>query len=279
MDEHLNDVTGAMRVLREADSAFGNVPALIRAFAKLYRRSGQQREALRYFRDYVERMDYLGPVDAVYTTREAAICAAETGDWNTAQDWFQKAQAASDPFDAIDLGTIGVGLGADRAVASYESGNLQEAVRLLKNALIALAKFEPESNLQAAHCHRVVRHTILWLLAKVTGRDTRVAGEPISVFPGACSNPEPVPEIVNHPLGDLGFCVVYARRNRDKFGIRRGGKVGRRAIRISGVSPHLRARFPNSEYGHSYIQLESDRVFSSISKFRRICDIHFIKSE
>ena len=176
---------------------------LARAFGKLHRRSGNGTEALEYFRDAVSQMSMFGPLDAVYTVREAAICAAECGDWDTARTWFLHAQAASDPLHGIGLGAIGVGLRADAAVASFQAGNLRDGLALMKDALLSLREFEPNSNLQAAHCHRVIRHAILWLEAKVEGRDIEIDGKPIAMLPGACSNPEPVPEIEQLPLGHI----------------------------------------------------------------------------
>ena len=205
VDEHLGDTTRALDVLNEAATTFGDDAVLARALAKLHRRDRNGAEAMRYFRDAVSQLQTFGSVDAVYTVREAAVCAAECDDWGTARTWFLRAQAASDPLDLIDLGTIGVGLLADAAVASFQSGDLRGALEQLRNALQSLAKFKPDLNLQSAHCHRLVRHTILWLQAKVQGLDTKVAGEPITMRPGACSNPEPVPAIEQHPLGHIDF--------------------------------------------------------------------------
>lgn len=203
-DEHLGDTERALNVLGETATAFGDHPVPPRALAKLHRRAGNGAKALRHFRDAVSQQT-LGPVDAVYTLREAAICAAECGDWNTAHTWFLRAQAASDPLDSIGLAAIGVGLLADAAVAAFRSGDVRGALELLRDALQSLGRFAPSSSLQSAHCHRLVRHTVLWLQAKVEGRDTEVAGEPIAMRPGTCSNPEPVPAIEQQPLGHIDF--------------------------------------------------------------------------
>lgn len=202
--EHLGNTERALNVLDEAAASFGDHPVLARAFAKVHRRESNGAKALRYFRDALSRQT-LGPVDAVYTVREAAVCAAECGDWSTARTWFLRAQSASGPLDSIGMGAIGVGLLADAAVAAYRSGDVPGALELLRDALQSLERFAPDSNLQSAHCHRLVRHTVLWLQAKVLGRDTEVAGEPIAMRPGACSNPEPVPAIEQHPLGPIDF--------------------------------------------------------------------------
>ena len=203
LNEKVGDTARALRVLDEAETRFGRDALLARAFGKLHRRSGNGTEALEYFRDAVSQMSMFGPLDAVYTVREAAICAAECGEWDTARTWFLHAQAASDPLHGIGLGAIGVGLRADAAVASFQAGNLRDGLALMKDALLSLREFEPNSNLQAAHCHRVIRHAILWLEAKVEGRDIEIDGKPIAMLPGSCSNPEPVPEIEQLPLGHI----------------------------------------------------------------------------
>ena len=205
LDEHVGDTERALDVVEDAARTFGPEALLVRAFAKLHRRIGHGTEALGYFRDAVSQMSTFGSVDAVYTVREAAVCAAECGEWDTARDWFLRAHAASEPLAAVGLGPIGVGLLADAAVASFQAGDLRDALALMKDALLSLPEFEADSNLQTAHCHRLIRHVILWLQAKVERRDTKIEGKPITMLPGACSNPEPVPAIKQHPLGHIDF--------------------------------------------------------------------------
>ena len=205
LDERLGDTAQAICVLEDAATRFGGEPMLVLALAKLNRRLGQGTEALGYFRDAVPRMPMLNSVHAVYTVREAAICAAECGEWDTAGRWFLQAHTASGPLDDIGLGAIGIGLLADAAVARFQAGDLRNALTLLKAALLSLAKIEPDSNLQTAHCHRLIRHAILWLQAKVEGQETMIEGEPIAIIPGACSNPEPAPAIEHRPLGHIDF--------------------------------------------------------------------------
>ena len=205
LDEHLGDSARALQVLDDAAVRFGREALLTRAFARLYHRMGHGTQALGYFRDAVSQLSMFDSVDAVHLARQAAVCAAECGEWATARAWFLRAHAASGSLDAIGLGAIGVGLKADAAVASFYAGDLRDALALLKDALLSLSKIEPDSNLQAAHCHRLIRHTVLWLQAKAQGRDVRVAGEPIAMLHGACSNPEPVPAIEQQPLGHIDF--------------------------------------------------------------------------
>ena len=205
LDEHLGDVQSALRVLKDAETSFGEDSVLARAFARLHHRNGRRAEALAFYRDAVSHLGGFAPVDAICTVRDAAICAAECGDWNTARTWFLRAHAASEPLLIIEGGSIGIGLSVDTAVASLKTGDLGEALGLLKDALLALAEIDPNSSLQAAHCHRLVRHTILWLKSKVLRLDTKIQGEPIAILPGSCSNPEPVPEIQQLPLAHIDF--------------------------------------------------------------------------
>lgn len=236
VDEHLGETTRALSLLNKAATAFGEDPVLARALAKLHRRAGNRGEALRYYRDVVSQLDAFGPVDAVYTVREAAVCAAEGEDWSTACTWFLRAQAVSGPLDSIDLGTIGVGLLADAAVASFEAGDLRGALEKLRDALRSLAKFKPDLNLQSAHCHRLVRHTILWLQAKVQGLDTKVEGEPIAMRAGACSNPEPLPAIEQRPLGhiDLAWYMLAEIELATDLDV-----GARRTVNENGVQGHI----------------------------------------
>ena len=205
LDEQLGDFQAALRVLNYAQASHGKDLILARAFAKLHHKNGEHAEALLFYRDTVPHVEAANPVGAVYTIRDGAVCAATCGEWDTARSWFLRAQAAAGALQNIGLDAIRIGLGADAAVASFEIGDLQDALRLLRDAMVALGELDPHSNLQAAHCHRVLRHTILWLQAKVEGRDTKVQGEPIAIIPGACSNPEPVREIEQHPLGHIDF--------------------------------------------------------------------------
>ena len=205
LTEHLSDTVGALSVIHEAQDAYGSNPHFERAIAKIFGGIGQHTDALAHFAKAIDQMAVFRPVDAVYLAREAGICAAELEKWNKARDWFLLGQAHADPLGSINRGAISVGLGADAAVANFQAGDLKGALELLRNTLDSLRELGPDSSLQAAHCHRMVRHTILWLRAKVKEIDTRVAGQPIEIAPGVCSNPEPVPEIQQHPLGHIDF--------------------------------------------------------------------------
>ena len=205
LDECVGDLPLALRTLEGAARTFGEHPVLARAFGHLHHRSGQIEEALASYRHALSHSEASAPADATYTFRDAAVCAARSGEWDTARAWFRQAQALAEPLDTVGLRAIGIGLGADAGVASFEGGDLGGALGCLRDALLALESLDPDSSLQAAHCHRVVRHTILWLKSKVGQLDIEIQGEPITIRYGACSNPEPVPEIEQLPLGHIDF--------------------------------------------------------------------------
>ena len=88
-----------------------------------------------YFRDAVSQMSMFGPIDAVYTVREAAICAAECGEWDTARKWFLRAACCLRTTGRIGFGAIGIGLLADAAVASFQAGDLRDALALYEGCV------------------------------------------------------------------------------------------------------------------------------------------------
>jgi hypothetical protein len=135
--------------------------------------------------------------------REAAISAAKTDDWVQASAWFEEAEKAASASSTSDMHTMAVGLEADRAVALLESGNVEEALQAMASCLTRLSKINPEESLRAAYCHRVVRHTVLWMQSKIDNRETLIDGRPIEMLPGTCSNPDPPASIAELPLGSL----------------------------------------------------------------------------
>ena len=202
-DEQLQEPEKALRVLSNAKRTFGDHPVLTRALAKHHHSRGEYGEALRLYRDVTADLGDGDSVDAIFTLRVAAVAAAKCTEWSLARDWFLRAWELAGPLDQIERGAIRIGLRSDAAVASFEAGDLRVALALIKETLIALSELDPLANLQAAYCHRIVRHTILWLKSRVLDQETLIQGQPITIVPGTCSNLEPLEEIWELPLGDL----------------------------------------------------------------------------
>jgi hypothetical protein len=143
--------------------------------------------------------------------REAAISAAKTNDWAQAEAWFGEAEKAAVTAETNDMQTMAIGLEADpirdanlpsRCCAS-EIGKVEAALRAMASCLTRLAKIDPEESLRAAYCHRVVRHTVLWMESKIDEEERLIDGKPIGILPGTCRNLEPPASIKELPLGPL----------------------------------------------------------------------------
>ncbi len=205
LDEYLNKKEDALAVLEDAVSVMGPDQILSRSMAKIYWRHGNHAKVIKIIRDIEDRIGGDNLWERVLALREAAISAAKCGEWPQSEKWFLGAQSAAELIQSSDMQVMAVGLGADSAVAAFEAGHLGRALKRLAEAVSLLANIDPETTLRAAHCHRVIRHTVLWMKSRIDGSDVKIEGEPIRVEPGVCSNPSPSPAIKEHPLGDIGI--------------------------------------------------------------------------
>ena len=193
LDEYLNDKEDALAVLEEAVSVMGPDQILSRTMAKIYGRQGEHGKVIKIIRDIEDDVGGNNSGERAFALREAAISAAKCGEWQQSEKWFLDARSAAEVVEGGDMGVMAVGLGADSAVAAFETGHLGRALERLAEAVSALATINPEMTLRAAHCHRVIRHTVLWIKSRIDGTDVEIEGEPIKMLPGACSNPSPLP--------------------------------------------------------------------------------------
>jgi len=202
-DEYLNDESGALTALDEAVEALGGDVVIARARARIFWRNDKHQESVKILREVADVVGRDSPVDRAFAMREAAISAAKTNDWAQAEAWFGEAEKAAATAETNDMQTMAVGLEADRAVALLEIGNVEVALQTMASCLTGLAKIDPEESLRAAYCHRVVRHTVLWMESKISKEERLIDGKPIGMLPGTCSNPEPSASIKELPLGPL----------------------------------------------------------------------------
>ncbi|MBR9971298.1 hypothetical protein [Magnetospirillum sulfuroxidans] len=207
-DEFGDDPVRALASLSEAEQRFGADVALSRARAKIHWRR----------RDFATALPLLtaaaaqggqDPLERAYIAREAGISAAELGDWEAAQNWFDRAQVAASGIRLPSVRAQAIGLLADTAHAAYHAGHHGIAIRKLRDALILLPTVDPDGELTEAHCHRVVRHAVLWLLHEITGRLSQTDMD-IQYAPGCASNPDPVEAIRSHPVAalDMAFYLL-----------------------------------------------------------------------
>ena len=202
LDEYQNDREGALRILQETTSRVGDDPILGRALANVYFRNGDHRSALDVYRSMAAQI-LSNLVERSFTLRKAAISAAKCGEWSRAQEWFLEAEAAAASVEGQDMAPMAAGLRADAAVATFEAGNKRQALTWLADAVRALSDIDPDDTLRAAYCHRVVRHSVLWILSRIGAGASNAEGTAISLEAGACSTPEPSPAIREHPLAHI----------------------------------------------------------------------------
>lgn len=203
LDEYAEDSEGALAMLDEAVARFGEDVRLLRARAKIHWRAHDYRRALSILHNIADAIGLDNLIERAFALREAAISAAKCGDWIQAEAWFVESQQAASQSELPDMKVMGVGLGADAAVAAIQSGSSKRGLTELCETLSNLAKIDPASSLRAFYCHQVVRHTILWARARMDG-DTEF-GAPATVEPGCCSNPEPPEAIAERRLAPFDF--------------------------------------------------------------------------
>ena len=202
--EHLKNDNKALRTLQKAAKTVSNSdPIIVLAFAEFYYHSGRYTEAFEYYQNVHKHIATGNPVDAIYTLRDAAICAANHNSLKLAKSWFLQAQQFAAGQKGIELQAIEIGLGADAAVVCFELGEFAQTINLLKESLDKLSVLDPHHNLQSAYCHRVVRHSIFRLKMHTEPDDNLVRGEQFDMLYGVCSNPNPLREIWQHPLGHI----------------------------------------------------------------------------
>ena len=219
LDEYLGDREAAVAVVREAIEVHGQNPVLGYALAKVYWRANEYESTLTILRDVAKEVGKGNPVDGAYALRIAAISAAKCGDWTQGEQWFIDAQEFARQVQIDDMTVMGVGLGADAAVAAYHVGDVGRAVAGLASAVEALNGVTQDATLRAAYCHRVVRHTTLWLKSQISGDEVELEGHALYMEPGVCSNPEPSNAIQELPLAHIDISWYLLAEIEIRLGI------------------------------------------------------------
>lgn len=209
IDENGGDPERALASLVAAEAKIGFDVAFGRARAKIHWRRRDHAAALPLLTAAAEA----GGQDAVeraYIAREAGISAANLNDWAAAQEWFDRAHAAAKAASKIpSVRAMSIGLICDAAIAAVRAGRSDIGIVRMRDALTALPTIDESGTLAEAHCHRVVRHGLLWIYREITGRKPDDEEE-IVYQPGAASNPEPLEAIRTHPVMalDISFYLL-----------------------------------------------------------------------
>jgi len=222
-DEYGKEPETALAMLDEAEFALGPDPILARARAKILWRKSDHAGALPLLEHAIAELPTEGVVEKAFMLREGAICAGEVGDWARAQAWFWEGHIAADDGPPGLMQAMSIGMAADAAVANTHLGSYRDALIQLVGCIEKLPDLDPDASLNNAYVHRVVRHTILWVQTRITGKIATIAnGETVQMLTGACSNPDPPEAVRTLPLGPLEIAWYLLA----KCGLALGGHAG-----------------------------------------------------
>src|SRR5580704_10395944 len=136
LDEYGEDSEGALRSLDEAQAVLGEDVVIARARAKVFWRHNNHAGAVAIMRVIADRISPDSPIARCFALREAAISAAQTGDWDQAERWFDEAKAAGEQAKADDMPPMALGLGVDAAIATFQAGNRVAAIKRVAMSLV-----------------------------------------------------------------------------------------------------------------------------------------------
>lgn len=245
-DEYLENSEYALAVLEKAVAELGEDVLLSRARAKIYWRAQDHQKALAILRGIAHLVGEDSNVERFFALREAAISAANCDEWEQAREWFLESKISALQAKLPKLDIAAIGLDADVAIAEFKCQRLDECLKLFATVLISLSKVEPSSSLQAAHCHHLVRHSILWVQSQCKGGNYEIDGQPITFRPGMCSNPEPSKEITDRPIGSIDI-VWYTLAELDLSSRKDCGIANNIYSYIDGLIPAMEVSFRSAQ--------------------------------
>ena len=222
LDEYRNDAEKALSIIDDAESRIGKNAILSRARAKVYRHRGDHAASVNITSDLVDELGEDNPIERAFALRDAAISAAKSADWITAEKWFLEAQRCANRAEGIDMIAMAVALRGDAAVAALEAGRIERSLRALTASVEALGRLDSGATLRSAYSHHMIRHIVLWAKSRITGEDVRIGGARINVEPGACSEPAPPPAFLHRPLGDIDFAWYMLAESEIAAGVDSG---------------------------------------------------------
>ncbi len=203
LDEYGNSASDALAVLKKAEAWAGiDNWEVLRAQGKILYRSKRYVDAIPYYDHAISINAPTSAIERTFMLREAAICAAEVGEWSKAAKLFCDARDAALSSDMRSMTIMATGLLGDAGVAYWNAGQRLQFIDLFATGLHELALLEVDEALTARNCHALYRHTLLWAQDKITGDVIIKDGSPKMVS-GAISDPEPNPSIVSQPIAAL----------------------------------------------------------------------------
>lgn len=241
LDEYALDPQAALKSLDDAEKRYGPRLELARQRAKVLYRKGDHKESLAVIGAIGDQLDPSNLVERSFAFRAAGISAAELRDWAKSIEYFGKSRDAALRAKG-DLASMAVGLLGDIAVSEVRAGDVKSALTHAKQALEELQPFEPPKTDVQRYTRQLIGHVGTWLdkeLFPVPGWDGYSA-----LAPGKCSQPDPIPAVLERPLYPLEVCwyqlaSIERRMNLD-VGIRaaiKGWPDSRKIVSLEGTLP------------------------------------------
>ncbi|MGR6834473.1 hypothetical protein [Aliivibrio wodanis] len=196
-DESGGQKDKALELIDSGLVKYGNANfCLIRAKAKVLFRAKEYGESLTLSNQLLDSNAPLSNIDKMFFYRDAAICAEHESNYSLARNYYLLGSSVNGGAELVENKPIQVGFKADAALASWHKGNRQECIQDLAEVLFELKKIDPKSSLQAAYCHAISCHILLWLQQEATKQNRFVPnGEKVTIYPGIVSNPQPSKDI------------------------------------------------------------------------------------
>ena len=186
LDEYADDSDRALEVLRAAQEGYPTDYRLNRQRQKVFYRHNLHAEALAEFEKFQDRLPKERAVDRAYAMREAGRSAAEVGDLGRARTFFGEAwESARLCGDAMK--PMIAGLSADCAILAFDAGSNDEALDLMRRALLEADDLDPSAGLKQAYVKLIHLAAVLYMRG---GAADFPAARQARVY-GMCSDPEP----------------------------------------------------------------------------------------
>jgi hypothetical protein len=201
-DEYRNSPELAESVLVGAESLFGSNPVVARAKIRLRFRHKRYQDVLSELDLSLNPMRDADSLEQALLFREIGISAAGTGDWRGASRWLGRAYQALRDSPIDRPAHLRIGLRADAALAGFKGSERGLAILEYGEVLTELLTLNADESLEAAYCHRVVRHGLLWLYVEARGdaAGLEVDGKAPYLLAGMCSNLNPSEAIRSQEL-------------------------------------------------------------------------------
>lgn len=201
LDEYAEDPEAATELLDKAVVRFGSCVEFSRERAKVLYRKGDHDASLQVIRDIEDTL--ADPVECVFAFRSAGISAAELKRWPEAIEFFEKAREAGLKTQG-DTSVMATGFLGDIAACYLWAGNIKLALMNARQALEEVEKREPPTTPNEIYTRHLIGHIPVWMDHELF--DSEHLSQYRDLAPGKCSQPDPIPAVLERPIYPLDIC-------------------------------------------------------------------------